>query len=306
MMRPLCTVGNVNVDLIMGPLAPWPRAGTEVILEDDDLRVGGAAGNAALAWLGLGHDFTIVASIGDDGFGRWLAAAFGDRAKGWPVVRSSTTISVGVTHPNDERTFLTTRGHLPKFGWADVRPQLSAALSGGLLLLCGTNVTPVLADEYDAVFAWAAAHRVEVALDTGWPVNGWTEAERARVTDWLPHVGHLLLNEIEVMGLTGTDTLNDALGALASILPGTATAAIKTGPRGAILRTAAGWMVVPPRPIAVLDTIGAGDVFNAGYLSAVAQGAPLAKAVERGIATAAIALSTQPRRYTEPQTEAAQ
>jgi sugar/nucleoside kinase (ribokinase family) len=96
------------------------------------------------------------------------------------------------------------------------------------------------------------------------------------------------------------------LGALASILPGTATAVIKTGPRGAILRTADGWMVVPARPIAVLDTIGAGDVFNAGYLSAVAQGAPLAKAVKRGIATAAIALSTQPRRYTEPQTEAAQ
>ena len=84
-MRPLCTVGNVNVDLIMGPLVPWPRPGTEVILAHDDLRVGGAAGNAALAWLGLGHDFTIAASIGDDGFGHWLAAAFGDRAQAWPV-----------------------------------------------------------------------------------------------------------------------------------------------------------------------------------------------------------------------------
>lgn len=305
-MRPLCTVGNVNVDLIMGPLVPWPQPGTEVILPEDDLRVGGAAGNAALAWLGLGHDFTIAASIGDDGFGQWLATAFGDKAQSWPIAKSSTTISVGVTHPNDDRTFLTTRGHLPQFGWADVRPQLSDALTGGLLLLCGTNVTPVLADEYHAVFAWAAAHRVEVALDTGWPVNGWTEPERVRVAGWLPHIAHLLLNEIEVMGLTGTDTLPDALRALSQMLSATTTAVIKTGARGATLIVPDGSHSVLARPIAVRDTIGAGDVFNAGYLAAVAQRAPLAEAVEYGVETAAIALSTHPRRYTEPQTDAAQ
>ncbi len=304
-MRPLCTVGNVNVDLIMGPLVPWPRPGTEVILAQDDLRVGGAAGNAALAWLGLGHEFTIAASIGDDGFGQWLAAAFGDRAQAWPVSRSSTTISVGVTHPNDERTFLTTRGHLPHFCWADVRPQLPDTLAGGLLLLCGANVTPLLADDYGEIFAWADARGVDVALDTGWPTEGWTRAERARVEGWLPHVAHLLLNEIEVMGLTGTETLPDALRALSGLLPASARAVVKTGAKGATLLATEGWQTVPARPIAVVDTIGAGDVFNAGYLAAVAQGAPLAEAVARGIATASTALSTQPRRYAEPQTEPA-
>ena len=304
-MRPLCTVGNVNVDLIMGPLVPWPRPGTEVILDQDDLRVGGAAGNAALAWLGLGHDFTIAASTGADGFGQWLAAAFGEKARSWPVCTSSTTISVGVTHPNHDRTFLTTRGHLPHLCWADIRPQLSDALAGGLLLLCGANVTPLLADEYAALFAWTAARGVDVALDTGWLPQGWTRSECHRVAGWLPHVRHLLLNEIEAMGLTGTSTLPDALRALAGLLPATATAVIKTGPQGAILLTPGGPHHVPARPVAVKDTIGAGDVFNAGYLAALALGMSATEAVEQGIATAATALSTQPRRYTETRTEAA-
>ena len=42
-MRPLAVIGNVNVDLILGPTAPWPRAGTEIIVDHDDLRVGGQA-----------------------------------------------------------------------------------------------------------------------------------------------------------------------------------------------------------------------------------------------------------------------
>ena len=53
-MKPLAVIGNVNVDLIMGPAAPWPQPGTEIIVDHDELRVGGSAGNAALAWMALG------------------------------------------------------------------------------------------------------------------------------------------------------------------------------------------------------------------------------------------------------------
>ncbi|RUX11139.1 carbohydrate kinase family protein, partial [Mesorhizobium sp. M2A.F.Ca.ET.037.01.1.1] len=110
-MRPLAVIGNVNVDLIVGPVAPWPKAGTETVVDHDDLRVGGQAGNTALAWQALGIDFEIAANLGDDQFGRWLREAFGHRAKKWPVRPEGTTLSVGMTHPDGERTFFTTRGH---------------------------------------------------------------------------------------------------------------------------------------------------------------------------------------------------
>ncbi|MGO7770642.1 PfkB family carbohydrate kinase, partial [Rhizobium ruizarguesonis] len=74
-MQPLAVIGNVNIELILGPAAPWPKAGTEIIVDHDELRVGGAAGNSALAWQALGVEFEIAANIGSDQFGRWLSEA---------------------------------------------------------------------------------------------------------------------------------------------------------------------------------------------------------------------------------------
>ncbi|WP_246580372.1 hypothetical protein [Deinococcus aestuarii] len=49
-MRELVVLGNVNVDLILGPLGAWPSEGTERGV----WRVGGNAGNAAVALAALG------------------------------------------------------------------------------------------------------------------------------------------------------------------------------------------------------------------------------------------------------------
>lgn len=128
-MRPLAVIGNVNVDLILGPAAPWPKAGTEIIVDHDELRVGGSAGNSALAWQALGIEFEIAANIGSDQFGRWLAEAFGHRSEKWQVRPEQTTLSVGITHPDGERTFFTTRGHLPRFSLADASQSSTAKVS---------------------------------------------------------------------------------------------------------------------------------------------------------------------------------
>ena len=63
-MKPIAVIGNVNVDLILGPAAPWPQPGTEIIVDHDELRVGGCAGNSALTLKALGVPFALAASIG--------------------------------------------------------------------------------------------------------------------------------------------------------------------------------------------------------------------------------------------------
>lgn len=152
-MKPLAVAGNVNVDLIMGPVTPWPAPGTEIIVDHNELRVGGAAGNTALAWMAMRTPFTIAANIGNDEFGRWLAQEFGHHGENWTVCNVSTTLSVGITHPDGERTFLTTRGHLPLFSLADVQAALDAsAMTGGILLVCGSFLTDTLTRDYDALF----------------------------------------------------------------------------------------------------------------------------------------------------------
>lgn len=298
-MRPLAVVGNVNVDLILGPTEPWPVPGTEVAVDHDELRVGGSAGNTALAWDGLGAPFEIAANVGDDGFGRWLKEAFGPRAARWAVEPCATTLSVGITHPGGERTFFTTRGHLPRLSLEAVGDGLDgAALAGGLLLVCGSFLTERLTARYGELFDWAEAHGIDVALDTGWPVAGWTPAVKAAAFSWLPRCRHVLLNEVEAAALSGAPTSEAAAAAVATHLPAGGRVVVKLGPGGAIGLGGDGRIVRAPAPrVTVVDTIGAGDVFNAGYLMAVAEGRSLAAALACGVAVASAAISTAPRRY---------
>lgn len=298
-MRPLAVVGNVNVDLIMGPAAPWPQPGTEIIVDHDELRVGGSAGNAALAWMALGTPFEIAASIGSDRFGAWLAESFGERARDWPVHGDSTTLSVGITHPDGERTFFTTRGHLPLFSLEDVFAVLDGPrLAGGIALLCGSFLTDRLVEDYDRFFDWADRHGIAVALDTGWPLHGWTESNRAAAKGWLSRCRIALFNEVETTSLAGAADPAEAGRILQRGMPQDAVVVVKCGPKGAIAVDADGGLLRAEAPrVAVVDTIGAGDVFNAAFLAAYAGGRGLEASLAAGTTVASTAISTHPRRY---------
>jgi sugar/nucleoside kinase (ribokinase family) len=298
-MRPLAVIGNVNVDLILGPAAPWPKAGTEIIVDHDELRVGGQAGNSALAWQALGVDFAIAANVGSDQFGRWLREEFGHRAENWPVSNEGTTLSVGITHPDGERTFFTTRGHLPRFDLAGVLSVLDGpSLSGGWALLTGSFLTDDLTKDYGAFFDWADRHRIAVALDTGWPMDGWTAANRANVKTWLSRCELALFNEIETTTLAERESPQEAARQLRSSMKKGAVAVVKRGPIGALAVGADGVVASAAAPaVKVVDTIGAGDVFNAAFLASHADGQPLAACLTAGTQVASRAISTHPRSY---------
>ena len=298
-MRKLVVIGNVNVDLILGPAAPWPQPGTEIIVEHDELRVGGSAGNTALAWAGMGIDHAIAAKVGSDRFGDWLRESFGPRAHAWRARPENTTLSVGITHPDGERTFFTSKGHLPHFALDDVLPVLEATpLDGGIALLCGSFLTDRLVEDYDALFDWVEAKGLTTALDTGWPLQGWTEENRQRARRWLSRTRIALLNEVETTSLTGLADPIEAGHALAKLMPEGAIVVVKRGPDGATGIAADGTVHHAQAPhVTVVDTIGAGDVFNAGFLAALADGADLPEALAAGVATASTAISTHPRSY---------
>ena len=70
-------------------------------------------------------------------------------------------------------------------------------------------ITGVLTGAAVALFDWLVEHDVDIALDTGWPITGWTAEVIAKTLSWLPCCRHLLLNEGEILALTGN---TDALG----------------------------------------------------------------------------------------------
>ena len=302
-MRPLAVAGNLNVDLIMGPVAPWPQPGTEVIVAHDDLRVGGAAGNTALAWQANGVAFQFAANVGADMFGSWLAAAFPQHAPNWPISPRRTTLSVGLTHPGGERTFFTTDGHLRAMTASAVLATLDGpALRGGMLLLCGAFVTDALAVGYFDIFDWADSFGIAVALDTGWPSLGWTELVRAQTMAWLARSQIALFNEVEATSLTQTADVEIAAIALHRAMPQGSRVVIKCGAAGALACDAMGQLHrVAAQKVQVLDTIGAGDTFNAGFLVAAARDLPLPDCLRHGVACASRAISTHPRQYVAAQ-----
>ena len=294
-------IGNVNVDIVMGPLAPWPRPGTEIILPQSELRAGGAAGNTALALQAMGARCRMICNIGDDVFGRWLSEAFGAAGRGWPTTPLHTTISIGLTHPGGERTFLTSEGHLSAMTLAEALRLLPAhAGKGDVALLCGGFLSPKLIDSYEALIAALVERGFALALDTGWPPGGWSEATRRRVAGWLAACDHVLLNEIESSGLSGMADVEAAARWIAQRAKPGATVVVKRGRLGASAWQKGESRNAPAPGVDVIDTIGAGDVFNASYLHARLRGRGLAAALTEGVAVASAAVSTSPRRYGPP------
>jgi sugar/nucleoside kinase (ribokinase family) len=300
MSRKITLIGNVNIDLVMGPSPAWPRFGTEVVLPNSEWRVGGASGNSALALQALHADFRIVANRGSDHFGKWLAEPFGTKSKAWSVSQRSTGLSVGITHPDGERTFFTTLGHLDDFSLDDVIRQLPPSPEAGeIALLSGVFVMPSLLKNYGELIAILKQRGFAIALDTGWPTTGWTQSNRQDILGWCASCDHLLLNEIEARSLIGfiDDPVENVALAMTDILAADGTMVMKRGAQGALACKNRKLVTQPAPQSEVIDTIGAGDVFNAAYLWALSQGKDLATAVKLAVETASTAIATQPRRY---------
>lgn len=294
----LFVVGNINVDLIMSTLHEWPKKGTEAMLDSSSLRPGGSAGNCALALAALDTPHRLVANQGNDQFTGWLAGLFPESAPGWPTADCETSLTFGVTHPDHERTFFSNQGHIVRLSMQDVLGQLpETAQPGDWVLLCGTWLCTALYADYPLLLSTLKQRGYHVAVDSGWPPQDWSDALREQAAHWLPFCDALLLNEVETLGLADDITLDAAAHRLLSQMADGAFCVAKCGPEGARLWSAALTLHQHAEPVDVVDTIGAGDSFNAGFLSALIYGLPPATALQWGVRVAGCAISSSPRRY---------
>jgi sugar/nucleoside kinase (ribokinase family) len=122
------------------------------------------------------------------------------------------------------------------------------------------------------------------SLDTNYdPSETWRGFEALlAVTDvFLP-------NEVEANSLTGADTVEQAAARLSERV---GTLAVKLGARGALGVSKGEMIAVASIPVNIVDTVGAGDSFDAGFIYGYLQGWPLWKTLR--MATICGALSTQ-------------
>ena len=293
----LIIVGDVGVDLVLGPISEWPRVGTEALVERSELRAGGSAGNAALAVSYLGGHAQLLSVVGNDDPGAWLRGQLQPLGATLAVCDAPTTLSVGLIHSCGERTFFTTRGHLEAFSYDILRPLIPPAPdAGSIALLSGVFLTPALHPAYPLLIRELRSLGYDVALDTNWPPQGWSAALREEVATWVAATDHVLLNELEVRSLADTTDLTAAIERLAPMLKPGATLAVKTGARGAIGAEDGQRRECTAPQASMFDTVGAGDSFNAGYLLARLDGAGLAESLAAGCRAASAIIARFPRR----------
>ena len=293
----LVVAGNASVDLLLGPLAPWPRAGTEVLVEDAAWRVGGALGNTALALAGLGVPTRLVWDVGDDMLGDWLAAQVTSAGPPPRRVAAPTSLTVALNHPDGERTFVSHLGHLGVCEPDSLARAIDAAAPGDLLLVGGSFLLPRWRPALPALLARARTRGVLTLLDTGWPSEGWSEAVRAELRATLAHVDVFLPNLDEARGLLAAPgaTPAEAVDLLGGLVAGRTV--LKLGSDGAAYRDGTAVAVATAPAVSVADTVGAGDTFNAALLCALRDAVTWPEAVALSVAVASSVVASKPRRY---------
>jgi ribokinase len=293
----LIIIGDVGVDLVLGPIAEWPRIGTETLVERSELRAGGSAANAALAVGYLGGHSQLLSVVGNDEPGAWLRGQLTPLGAKLAVCDAPTTLSVGLIHSCGERSFFTTRGHLEAFTYEILRALIPPAPdASSIALLSGVFLTPALRAAYPLLIRELHALGYRVALDTNWPPQDWSAALREEVATWVTACDHVLLNELEVRSLADATDLTAAIERLTPMLKRGATLAVKTGARGATGAEDGQRCECTAPPASIFDTVGAGDSFNAGYLLARLEGAGLAESLAAGCRAAAAIIARFPRR----------
>ena len=296
----LTILGDICIDFVMGPIEHWPTVGTETIVESNEMRAGGSAGNAALTMRHLGVGAKLISQVGNDKLGEWLVGQFNGIDSVIESIDAPTSISTGVVHSCSERTLFTTRGHLEQISWVEFEKHIGPAQVGDIALLTGAFLLPKLRSEYRKVIEALCELGYQIAIDTGWPAQGWEQDIRQEVFGWLQNCDHVLLNEAEVRGLGEDQDLESAFSLLRDRMKSDATLVAKLGAKGAIGQIGAEACAVTTPEISPFDTIGAGDAFNAGYLASRLAGLDLRNSLAGGCRTASDVISRFPRSGISP------
>ncbi len=282
----LLVLGDANPDLVLtGDVEP-AFGQAERLVDEAHLTVGGSGAIVATGAARLGLRVGFCGVVGDDPFGRFLRDELDRRGVdvGGLLLDEArpTGVSVVLARPND-RAILTHAGTI-----ADLRTDLidPARLERARHVHVSSYfLQRSLAPELPALFERVRAAGAATSVDPNWdPFGRWDGGLR----DLLGHVDVFLPNATEASRIAGIDELDDAVLALAE-RAGVVVA--KAGAGGALAAHGERLVRAAAPEIEALDTTGAGDAFDAGYLASMLAGDPLERTL--AIANACGALSTR-------------
>jgi len=280
-------VGEINPDIVVSDPDPVPVFGeVERLVGAVRLTVGSSSAIFACGAARLGLRVAFAGVVGDDALGRFMLdelAARGIDTTACSVDPSRPTGATVILSSGTDRAMLTALGTIDALD-VDAIPREAVKRAGhvhsGAYFLQGTGRRRL-----PALFAAARDRGQTTSFDTNWDPSGqWGDdvLELLQVSDvFLP-------NAAEARRIAGVDDVDAAALALARTgmagrSDGGPTVVVKLGADGALAARADGTVLrVPAMPIDPVDTTGAGDSFDAGFLRAWLDGAEIRDCLELG------------------------
>ncbi len=271
----LC-VGRLYCDLIFTDLPRMPTMGTEIYAGGFGVHAGGGAFITAAHLASLGQSSALSAMLPPGPVGALLAGDLERSGIDLRLCRTSPSsdepqVTVALVGEGD-RAFVTRRAG-PAF------PPLTArdlAKIGATHVHVGELATLIERPEIIAVARDAGA---TISLDCSWD----DDLAAPDIAEVIGAVDVFLPNDAEVQHLHD-------LGVPATLFPLTA---IKQGPAGATALVDGERLHEPALEVSVVDTTGAGDAFNAGFITAWLAGESLQTCLRAGNAQGAHAIATR-------------
>jgi sugar/nucleoside kinase (ribokinase family) len=250
--------GDANIDFQMTGLSSLPRVDKEVLCTGFAAAIGGSTTICAAAYATLGGSAYFCGLLGDDENGHLMEKMLRDAGVGLDLLRftagQSTGVTVNLVH-RSTRTQVTYPGTLTTMDETDTILRAVGGFSH--IHLSGVYPLARFLPRITTVLRRAREAGVTSSLDTQWD----QEERWSYLSDWLPILTYLFVNEEEALSITKKADIGSAHGELASR---TACPLIKRGASGVYARG----RPYPSFAVEVRDTTGAGDTFAAAFLFA--------------------------------------
>ena len=279
----ISVVGELNADLILYGLPPTLEPEREHLAEDFAITLGSSSAIFAHNISLLGSRVSFSSCIGSDPLGKFCLDRLqesGVDVSGVKVLSGKTTGVTVILPVGKQRQILTYLGTTlnVQFAHLDLNYLRSAShfhLSSFFLLRGLRPRTPEL-------FSQMKQSGLTTSFDTNDdPEDLWVED----VKSVLKSVDIFLPNEREACKLAGASDVQNALDSLSRLVP---IVVIKCGPKGVLAKRGKNQFHAPSVSVQPVDTVGAGDSFNAGFLHKFILRCNLEECLEYGNAVAAL------------------
>jgi len=291
-MPDVVCLGQFTADVIISPVSSLPDRGRAIFVDNISLHHGGCACNTAMTLGKLGIDTAVVGKVGCDTFGDFLIKVMNDVNLDTSGIIRDCTVKTSTTavliSPDGERSFLHYYGGNTKMSEDDVNYDI--VKTAKTLHVAAAFLVPGLDGEPMArVLKKAQQMGVRTSLDTAWDAEGrWMQL----LEPCLRHVDIFIPSIEEAQILSGQKHTPEVAETFLDY--GINTVVLKLGAEGCYARTPESEFAVPAFKVKkVVDTLGAGDSFVAGFLAATVNGWDLRKACRFANAVGAACVSAR-------------